>query len=110
MIALHVYFQVHELELAKVAILLRSLNQITQLVSTVPLPASTSMQSFSAGYIKAAEASKTVVGRQDDLTIFITSTLFAAIVGICTTKENERVPEGLLLWYHTYCGVVSIHH
>ena len=109
MIALHVYFQVHELELAKVAILLRSLNKLTQLMSTVPLPASTTMQSFSAQYIKSAEASKMMVGKQDDLTIFITSTLFAAIVGICTTKENERVSEGLLLWYHTYCGVVSMH-
>ena len=106
-IALHVYFQVHELELAKVAILLRSLNKITQLMSAVPLPTSTSTQTFSAEYINAAEASKMIVGKQDDLTVFITSTLFAAIVGVCTTKENDRISEGLLQWYHTYSGVVS---
>ena len=102
-VALHVYFNVHQLELAKVAILLRSLNQMKVMVSHIAN--SPSIQSFETDYIRAAGKSKTIVGESSDLTVFITNTLFTAMATICTAEEH--VLENLLQWYRTYNRVVS---
>ena len=106
-VALHVYFHVHQLELAKVAILLRSLNKIKQMVSQLPLspPSQSSSSSISSEYIKAAQKTKKIVGEAADLTVFITDALFSVLVGVCTTEEGA-VLDNMLSWYRTYNGVV----
>lgn len=102
-VALHVYFHVHQLELAKVAILLRSLNKIKQMALKVPQ--SPSSKAIDAAFIIAAGSTRKIVGEAADLTIFITNTLFTTLMGICTAEDH--VEEFLLQWYQTYNGVVS---
>ena len=101
-VLLHVHFHVHQLELAKLAVLLRSLDRIKQMASTVP---QSLKKAVDDGYILAAKDSRLIAGAEKHFAAFIIDTLFNTLEAACTKECSS-----LLQWYHTYNGVVSIGH
>ena len=101
-VLLHVHFHVHQLELAKLAVLLRSLDRIKQIASTVPQSLKKAVED---DYIAAAKESKLIAGAEKDLAVFVIGTLFNTLEAACTNESSN-----LLQWYHTYNGVVSVDH
>jgi len=101
LVLLHVVFHVRQLELAKLATLLRSLDRIKKMASTVPQPLKKTVED---DYIEAAKQSRRIAGQEKDLAVFVIDTLFNTLEIACTTDERSN----LLQWYHTYSGVVSV--
>ncbi len=102
-VTLHAYIRVYQLDLARMATVLRPLNEIQKVARSVPdlispLPTSPSRQ-----FISAVRQTQHPLGTPEHLSAFIVNTLFHALVGSTYGPDKLAVIlEKMTVWFKAY--------
>ena len=111
---LHVYVNIHKLNLAKVVSILRPLEQIERAKAALPSLVSR-ISSPTQSLLEEVEGSENLLGHPEALSVFVINTLFNAIAAIGMSCANttdpqleEREAGQVKQWYMAYRDVVSI--
>lgn len=102
-VTLHAYIRVYQLDLARMATLLRPLNKIQQVARDAPQLLSPLPASPTREFISAVKHTQHPFGTPEHLSAFIVDTLFHALVGSTYNPGSLEVQmEKMKLWYKTY--------
>jgi len=112
---LHVYVQIHKLNLAKVVSILRPLDHVEDAVLTLTSMTVARATNRKQSLLASVEDGSDLLGCSEALSSFIISTLFNAIAGISMTyfaqgerKLEDKEVEQVKLWFKAYRDVVSL--
>ncbi len=102
-VILHVYIRVYQLDLARMATVLRPLNKIQDVARKVPELLSPLPSSPTRQFISAVKQTQHPLGTPEDLSAFIVNTLFHALVGSSYSRDSlAAIMEKLGVWYKAY--------
>ena len=105
---LHVYMNVYHLELAKMATVLRPLDQIQHVSREAPNTLSPLVTSPTKQLVDAVHATRHPLGTPDHLSAFVVGHLFNGLVGAAfrhkspTSPNLVNNPDKMLMWYKAY--------
>ena len=105
---LHVYMNVYHLELAKMATVLRPLDQIQRVSHLVPNALTPQVVSPTKKLLEVVQQTQHPLGTPEHLSAFVVNHLFNALVGAAfgqklpTSPQLVSHPEKMLTWYKAY--------